>query len=86
VLLRALDTAQVLVALGITAEVAALRPAFASAASSRSASSALPTSTSAIPRAWSKRTSSSGTTKLLSARPGPSAGSATVGSKRATAS
>ena len=37
-------------------------------------------STSATPRAWSKRTSVSATTKRLSGRPGPASGSGTVGS------
>ena len=40
----------------------------------RSALAASPRSTSATPRAWSKRTSTSGTTKRLSGRSGPSAG------------
>ena len=42
--------------------------------------------TSATPRAWSKRTSTSGTTKRLSGKPRPASGSGTVGSSFATAS
>ena len=44
--------------------------------SSRVASSGSPTRTSATPRAWSKRTSSSGTTNRLSSKPGPVLGQA----------
>ena len=43
-----------------------------------------PASTSAVPRAWSKRTSTSATTKRLSGTSGPSSGSGTVGSSFAT--
>ena len=52
------------------------RPTRAAAAgrrprAARSVSSGSPRSTSATPRAWSKRTSTSGTTKRLSGRPAP---------------
>ena len=42
-----------------------------------------PARTSAIPSAWSKRTSVSATTKRLSGRSRPSSGSGTVGSSTA---
>ena len=45
-----------------------------------------PMSTSATPRAWSNRISTSGTRNWLSGKSGPSSGSGTVGSRRATAS
>jgi hypothetical protein len=51
-----------------------------SLSSSRNVSAGSPRSTSATPRAWSKRTSTSGTTKRLSGRPRPGSGIGTVGS------
>ena len=54
--------------------------------SSSPASAGSPVTVSATPRAWSKRTSSSGTTKRVTGKPLPAGGSGTVGSSSATMS
>ena len=64
----------------------ARRPRDLGSRAARSVSSGSPRSTSATPRAWSKRTSTSATTKRLSGRPRPSSGIGTVGSSFETKS
>ena len=54
--------------------------------SSSATAAGSPQSTSAIPSAWSKRTSISATTKRLSGRSRPSSGTGTVGSSCAACS